>query len=92
MIPMFFRLVAREEESNKRGVNIWLPLFLLWILLLPLFVLLIAIWLCSRLAALVTQTAGKTAKILEAGAAVIWNMKGLQVNICNQKSRFVLHF
>lgn len=90
MIPMFMRLVVREDDG--KGVNIWLPLFLIWILLLPLFVLLMTVWVFARLAAQLTHASGRCAGILEAAAALVWNMNGLRVDVHDRKSRFVLHF
>lgn len=92
MIPMFLRLVAREDESNRNGLNLWLPLFLIWIVLLPLFVLLVVIWFFSFLAARTTGSFSLTAKRLEAAGAIIWNLNGLRINVRNRESRFVLHF
>ncbi len=35
MIPLLLRI--RIRKKNHKGVNLWLPLFLIWPIILPLF-------------------------------------------------------
>jgi hypothetical protein len=92
MIPVFLRLVVQDDEKGGRGINIWLPLILIWILLAPIIILLLAVWFFSAVAARLFSAPGRTANFIEAAAALIWNMSGLRVSIRGQKTRFVLHF
>ncbi len=92
MIPMVMRLVVSDISSERSGVNIWLPLFLVWILLLPVIVLCLFLWfILSSLARFspVLQHGGKS---LGAAAVVLWNLHGLRIDIRSRESRFVLHF
>ncbi|HWA63276.1 MAG TPA: hypothetical protein VG939_18005 [Caulobacteraceae bacterium] len=41
MIPLF--LTVRVRAAGARDVNVWLPLFLIWILLAPLLILVIPV-------------------------------------------------
>jgi hypothetical protein len=66
MIPMIMRLHIMEENKNK--VRLYLPLFLVWILLLPFVILLTPFVL---LAALVLWPSGRGKNILRAGPAFV---------------------
>ena len=92
MIPMVMRLVVSDSGSSKSGVNIWLPLFLVWILLLPVLVLCLLLWLILSSLAQFSPVLHHGVKSLGAAADVLWNLDGLRVDIRNRNSRFVLHF
>ena len=92
MIPMVMRLVVSDNSSEKSAVNIWLPLFLIWILLLPLLVLCLFLWLILSSLARFSPVLQHGAKSLGAAAVVLWNLHGLRVDIRNRESLFVLHF
>jgi len=47
VIPMLAILRVR----GQRSVNLWLPLFLVWFLLLPILMLLLPVWLAASLIA-----------------------------------------
>ena len=79
MIPLLLRIRVRKEDH--RGVNLWLPLFLLWLIVLPLLALLLPLVL---LAALVLWPSGK-GKLILYGYVMIFRligyMSGLKIDI-----------
>ena len=66
MIPMIMRI--HIKESNKKKVRLILPLFLVWLLILPFIIILTPFVL---LAALILWTSGYGKTILRAGPALI---------------------
>ncbi len=93
MIPMVMRLKAMElKEGRKRGLNLWIPLFLVWILLSPLFLIGLVVWLILRLLGLVLDGPRNVACLLEAGIDVLRKIDGMQIDVCNRDSHFILHF
>jgi len=95
MIPLVMRLVVSGTDSknrNKGMVNLWLPLFILWILILPLIVIVLTLWIVLCMFAGTSPTAMRLEKIIRAGALVVWNISGLRVDVRSSDSRFVLHF
>lgn len=93
MIPMVMRLKATErEEGSMKGVNLWIPLFLVWILLLPFIILAALAWCVLRLVGLTSEGARNAARLMEAGVDVLSKIDGLEVDVRNDDSRFILHF
>ncbi len=90
MIPMVMRLEIRE--GNKRGINLWLPLFLLWILLLPLILLILLGWMILKTVSGIADSAIHAALFIEAAVAVLRELDKLYVDIRTRDSRVRLHF
>jgi len=59
MIPVLLRIRVRNEDH--RGINLWLPIFLLWLIVLPLLIALLPLVL---IAALILWHSGKGKPIL----------------------------
>ena len=79
MIPLMLKL--HINEKNSRGVNLWFPLFLLWIIVLPLLVLVGPIII---LVSLLAWPAGKGRMILFSYLMIFklsWYMSGLRIDI-----------
>jgi hypothetical protein len=79
MIPLLLRIRVRKE--NRRGVNLWLPLFLLWLLVLPILAALLPLVL---IAALILWPSGK-GKLILYGYIMIFGligyMSGLKIDV-----------
>ncbi len=90
MIPLWMRLKVIEE--NKKKVSLWLPLFLVWLLLLPLVILLIPFLL---LAALITWQKGYGKMILMA-LPMLWSvlagLSGMRVEVEKKGSIVFMQF
>jgi uncharacterized membrane protein len=79
MIPLMIKLNIKRKDQE--GFNLWLPLFLIWLIALPLILLMTPIIL---LAALILWPAGKGRHILFLYLAtfmLIWHMSGIKIDI-----------
>ena len=79
MIPLILRLRVKDKENKRFGI--WLPLFLLWLVILPLLVIPAPIIL---LVALILWPGGKGRLVLFSYMAVfelIFNLSGLKVDV-----------
>ncbi|OGH05737.1 MAG: hypothetical protein A2W22_02055 [Candidatus Levybacteria bacterium RBG_16_35_11] len=89
MIPLLLRIRVRNEDH--RGVNLWLPLFLLWLIVLPLLVALLPLVL---LAALILWPSGK-GKVLLYGYVMIFGligyMSGLKIDIRSRSNNIYIN-
>lgn len=88
MIPMAARLKVKKKG---RGVNLWLPLFLLWILLLPLGALLFVIWLILAAFAHLSVGAAVGAAGLATVFRVLRHLKGLRLEVRGKEEEIVLY-
>ena len=93
MIPMVMRLKAMERKGGSmKGINLWVPLFLVWILLLPFLILAALAWGILRMVGTASEDARNAARLMEAGVDILSKIDGLEVDIRNDDSRFILHF
>jgi hypothetical protein len=79
MIPLMLRL--HIQKKDRRGINLWLPFFLIWLIALPLLVIFAPVLL---LAALILWPTGKGKYILFLYLTIfnfIWHMSGLRIHI-----------
>ncbi len=79
MIPMIMKI--HIEERGKKGIRLWLPMFLIWILLAVVLVVLSPIFL---LAGIVAWFRGYGKVFLFAFPmlfSVLWAMAGLRIDI-----------
>jgi hypothetical protein len=84
MIPLILKL--RIKDKNQRRFGIWLPLFLIWLIVLPLLALLAPLVL---LAALILWPSGKGRLVLYSYMAIfslIFNLSGLKVDVQSKDS------
>jgi hypothetical protein len=92
MIPLMIKLnIKRKDHDGREGLNLWLPLFLIWLIALPLILLLIPVIL---LAALILWPTGKGRYILFLYIAIfglIWHMSGVKIDIQSNKKTICLN-
>jgi hypothetical protein len=84
MIPLILKL--RIKDKNQRRFGIWLPLFLIWLIVLPLLALLAPLVL---LAALILWPGGKGRLVLYSYLAIfslIFNLSGLKIDVQSKDS------
>ena len=84
MIPFILKL--RVKDKNQRRFSIWLPLFLIWLIVLPLLAIPAPLVL---IAALILWPSGKGRLVLYSYAAIfslICNMSGLKLDIQSKDS------
>lgn len=89
MIPWNMRL---KVGSQGERVNIWIPLAIVWLLLLPLVLLLVVVWGFLLLVGTVSVHAERAARILSAAAVVIWHLGGLKLDIRSPDSGVIVRF
>ena len=89
MIPLNMRLKVRGE---KGGINLWIPLVVLWILLLPAAILAFVVWVILRVAGTVSSGAEGAARIVSGAGAVLWRLGGLKVDIRSSDSVVKVRF
>jgi hypothetical protein len=80
------------RPSRKRGVSLWLPVILIWIIL---FALMLVILPFILLAALVTWRRGPGRILLAsypALIAILWNLSGLHVETRDDENDVLISF
>ncbi len=90
MIPLFCRL--KVKPAGKKGVNLWIPLFLLWILLLPLGLLVFTIWLVLHALSHLNRGIALGAAALATAGIILWYLKDLQIQAKTEKDEIHLYF
>lgn len=40
MIPMFLKIRIAEKNNNKKKINLWIPIILVWLIVFPLLIIL----------------------------------------------------
>ncbi|MGD9345039.1 MAG: hypothetical protein PVH84_04200 [Candidatus Aminicenantes bacterium] len=76
---MFMKIHIKEK--GKKSVNLWLPLFLVWILLLALLILVSPILLVIGLLAWIRGYGRTFLYTFPMICAVLWAMSGLRIHI-----------
>ena len=88
MIPLILNMHVRKEP--RRGVTLFLPIFLAWILLLAILLVLFPFVL---LAALLTWPNGKMLlAIYPMMFSVLWAMSGLHIEVKNKDEDILFDF
>ena len=88
MIPMFMKI--HIYERGKTSVRLWLPMFLLWILLLAIFVILSPILLLAGLVAWIRGYGRTFIFTFPMIFAVLWAMSGLRIHIEDRDKKIQL--
>ena len=89
MIPLMLKL--RITEKNRRGVNLWFPIFLLWIIVLPLLALAAPV---IFLVTLLSWPAGRGRMIMFSYFMIfksIWYMSGLKIDVESQEKTIFIN-
>jgi hypothetical protein len=90
MLPMFLKMHIRER--GKKGVRLWIPVFLVWILLFALMLVLLPLVL---LASLLTIWKGPGLALLlfyPMVWAVLWSLSSLYVDVENSSHKILFTF
>jgi hypothetical protein len=89
MIPWNLRLKVKRDGG---GVNLWIPLVVVWILLLPPAILVFIAWLILRIVGSANPEAAGAARIIAASAVVLWRLGGLKVKVRSAESDVTFRF
>ena len=90
MFPVWMRLKIRPEK--KRGVSLWFPVILIWILLWALMLVLLPF---VFLAALVTRRRGPGMSLMAIYPmlfSVLWNLSGLHIETRDAENDVLISF
>jgi uncharacterized membrane protein YdbT with pleckstrin-like domain len=79
MMPMWFKLKIPIKESEQ--TTLWLPLFLIWPMVLVLFILLIPIWLIGIIVAYISGYGRHVLRLPALLLSTFWCLRGLTVSI-----------
>ena len=88
MLPLLIRLKVRDDES--KGVNLYLPMFLIYLLLLPIVLLVIPIWLLFSLLFLGTEKGKRVFHMLPALYVLVCASRGTEINVEEKNSIVIL--
>lgn len=90
MLPIWMRL--RVRPKGKRGVSLWIPVILVWIILWALLLILLPFVL---IAAILTLRRGPGLTLLAAYPmlfSVLWNLSGLHVETRDAENDVLISF
>ena len=90
MIPMVLDMEIIHEKGKK--IRLWLPLFLIWILLLPLFVLVFAVLVIAGIIAWITGYGRSVLAIIPLICESLWNLGGLKVDVEGEEEKVFIEF
>jgi len=88
MLPNIIRIKVRSKES--RGINLYIPMILIYLLLLPLLVLFIPLWLLVSLFTAGTPKGYMIVKIVPAFYKLLCATRGTEVNVLDKDSEVIL--
>jgi hypothetical protein len=90
MLPMIVRLQVREP--GRRGVRLWFPAILVWILLLAVMLVILPFMLLGALFTLWRGPGLRLLLVYPLLAAVLWNLGGLTIDTEEKERAFLIDF
>ena len=90
MIPLLLKL--KIPRQNKRMLNLYLPLFLIWILMVPFILILFPVFLLLIILSRQAGPGGRQILLLPALIAVICNLSGLIIQVKDKNGLFYIQF
>lgn len=84
MIPLIATL--RFQHRQKHKFNLWIPLFLIWVLLLPVLIIISPFFLLICLIGLINP-----AKAVTAFWEILSSIRGTNIEISEKKNKFFLN-
>ena len=79
MIPMWMKV--RFPAKEREPVTLYIPLFLVWILLLALFVLILPIWLIASVIAYALGFGWSGLVLIPLIVNTLWHLQGFEVDV-----------
>lgn len=90
MIPTIMRL--KIKDGKKKGLNLWIPLFIIWILLLPLALVVFIVWLFLHAFSHLNSKIALGAAALTFAFIALCNLRGLRVNVKSGNDDVIVYF
>jgi len=85
MIPMIMKI--HIHERGKKRIRLWIPMFLIWLLLFVLMIILSPIFLLVGIVAWIRGYGKIVLFALPMFFAVLWAMSGLRIHIEDKNKR-----
>jgi hypothetical protein len=79
MLPLFMRLYVKNQHG--KSVNLWLPLFFVWLLLLPFFIVLLPLLLIAEIIMPFTRYPVSPCRIMWYAGSLLSHLRGLKVKV-----------
>ena len=90
MIPMLLKIAV--PGKNRKPVRLYLPLILIWILLLPFFVLAVLLLLIAAGLSWFSGHGRMILYMIPAAGSLLWNLGGLQIAVQNRETNIYMVF
>lgn len=90
MLPMFMKM--HIQEQGKKGVKLWIPVFLVWILLFALMLILLPVVLLAALLTLLRGPGLKWLLLYPMVWAVLGSLSSLFVDVENENHKILIKF
>jgi hypothetical protein len=90
MIPLILKL--RVPRENHRPVNLYLPLFIGWLLLIPIFLLLLPIFILGAILTWHTPYGRLILFFIPMIISLLWQLQGLKIDIQDKKQQIYISF
>jgi len=90
MIPMLLKI--KIPRTNKQPINLYSPLFIAWLILLPIFILILPFYL---LVVMISWAKGYGRLVLlffPMVFSLLWNLQGLKIDVRDKESEVYLSF
>jgi hypothetical protein len=88
-LPLF--LVLHKQEKDQKRIRLWLPLFLVWILILPLLLLLLPFVLLFAFMTWHRGTGRALLLSIPMLIAVVWALPGLHIQVDKPDDTIFIH-
>jgi len=90
MIPMLLKI--KIPRKNKQPVNLYLPLFIAWLILLPILILFLPFYLVMLMICM-SKGFGRLALLFfPMFFSILWNLRGLKVDVKDEGHVIYLSF
>jgi hypothetical protein len=90
MIPLILNL--KVPRAHNRPVNLYLPLFIAWLLLIPVFLLLLPIFILGAILTWHTPYGRLILMFLPMVCVLLWHLQGLRIDVQNKKQHVDISF
>ena len=88
---MTMHIHQRKDESSQ-NIRLWIPLFFIWILLCPLFLLIVLAAWAARILTPPQSQAQNFPRLVLAAYKVLQELDGLNINVKTKQERILIHF
>ena len=90
MIPMLLKMKIPREDKND--LTIYLPLFIAWVILLPILILMIPLIIVISILTWATDFGRIVLFFIPMLFSLFWNLHGLTIDIEDRKNTIYLSF